>query len=134
LNTQDCIFHLLSKASRSGVRHWKETVADLGITAVQAKVVNCLGELGDTNPGELSDYSALDNATLTGLLDRLEDQKLLKRIPNPEDRRGIVIRLTPAGQKLATEIKSRMLPANQNYLNKLTDTETMMLKALLKKL
>ena len=48
--------------------------------------------------------TALRPSTLTGVLDRLERRELLVRVPNPADRRSIVVRLTPAGRAHATRV------------------------------
>jgi DNA-binding MarR family transcriptional regulator len=37
---------------------------------------------------------------MTKLVDKLEHDDLVRREPNPEDRRGTLVRLTPAGQRL----------------------------------
>ena len=39
---------------------------------------------------------------VTKLIDKLEQQDLVRREPNPADRRGTLVRITPAGRRLAT--------------------------------
>jgi DNA-binding MarR family transcriptional regulator len=65
-------------------------------------------------------------ATVTGIIDRLEEQMLLSRQPNPTDRRSYLIILTEKGQALLQEIDEQRrqhiseifqdLPANQRQL------------------
>lgn len=130
----DCIFHLLAKASRTGVRYWKSAVSDLGLTAVQAKVLSFLHIYGEVTASHLGTLVALDNATLTGVLDRLEASQYVERHVHPDDRRAILIRLTTEGAQLAKQVHARVVPANQDFLSGFSEAETAMLKALLKRL
>ncbi|NLY76107.1 MAG: MarR family transcriptional regulator [Firmicutes bacterium] len=57
-------------------------------------------------PGFLANRLNLENSSMTGLLDRLERKGLIVRKPNPNDRRGILIFLTPEGLQARDTIKS----------------------------
>ena len=129
----DCIFHLLAKAAKSGSRFWKETMADLGLTAVQGKVLNFIYISGEITASELSMQAGVDNATLTGVLDRLESINILERHAKTDDRRAILIRLTEHGQSVAAQVYQRIEPANEAFLKDLSGAETAMLRDLLKR-
>lgn len=49
---------------------------------------------------EIADYLRVAVSTVTGLVDKLEEKKLVKRERSDEDRRIIKIALTPKGQKI----------------------------------
>jgi DNA-binding MarR family transcriptional regulator len=49
--------------------------------------------------GELSQRMMVTNGNITGLVDRLEEQRLVKRRPSPKDRRVQYVELTAAGRK-----------------------------------
>lgn len=134
LSPRDCIFHLLVKTAKSGTHRWKQTISDLGLTAVQAKVISFMYESDVLSPGELSNAASIDNASLTGILDRLEAMGIITRQHNSSDRRAITLRLTDEGQTLAKEVRKRIGPANQEFLANLSDAETAMLKELLQRL
>jgi len=57
-----------------------------------------LHSAGSMAPKELSALMGVTSGTMTALLDRVEKAGFLKRERNPEDRRGLLIHLTPAGQ------------------------------------
>ena len=57
-------------------------------------------------PSEFAERANVTRATITGLLDGLEREELVKRQPHPEDRRRLYIHLTDKGRKLI----SGMLP------------------------
>jgi DNA-binding MarR family transcriptional regulator len=49
--------------------------------------------------GELSQRMMVSNGNITGLVDRLAEQGLIRRRPSPNDRRVQIVNLTPEGQK-----------------------------------
>ena len=51
------------------------------------------------SPSVLADKAGVTRATMTGLLDSLERSNLIERIPNPEDRRMLSVKLTKKGQQ-----------------------------------
>ena len=51
-------------------------------------------------PSEISERTLVSSATMTSTLDRLERQGLVRRVPNPEDRRSVLVEVTEAGRAL----------------------------------
>ena len=49
------------------------------------------------SPGELGDELLLSSGAMTNRLDRLESAGLIAREPDPDDRRALIVRLTPEG-------------------------------------
>lgn len=64
---------------------------DIGVSAEQAHILSVLSALGPMTIGRLQKLLALSSPTLTGAIDRLEQQELVRRVPSPEDRRAFVI-------------------------------------------
>jgi DNA-binding MarR family transcriptional regulator len=60
-------------------------------------------------PKLLGQSLLLSGAGITNRLDRLEKFKLVKRLPEPLDRRGLKIELTPKGLKLVDEILPQLI-------------------------
>ncbi len=63
----------------------------LGMTAAERKTLGILGEMGVATPGQLAAATALTTGAITGIVDRLEKAGYAKRVPNPEDRRSVLI-------------------------------------------
>lgn len=55
-------------------------------------------------PAELADAGNISRATMTGLLDRLEKQDLILRMPRAGDRRSITIRLSDEGRRFVKKV------------------------------
>ena len=71
----------------------------LGLTSQQASLLT-LAARRSTSPNELLEEVGVDTAGITRLLDRLAAKGLVERVRHPDDRRSVVIELTPAGRAL----------------------------------
>lgn len=85
-------------------------------------------------PTALSRAVMVTSGAMTKQLDRLEDVGLLYRMPDPDDRRGILIGLTPRGRDLIDEVIQAHVAHQQEILEGLTEDERETLAALLRKL
>jgi DNA-binding MarR family transcriptional regulator len=64
---------------------------EIGISAEQAHVLSVLEVAGPMTIGSLQKLLSLSSPTLTGAIDRLELQDLVRRVPSRDDRRAYVI-------------------------------------------
>lgn len=85
-------------------------------------------------PSEFAERASVTRATITGLLDGLEREDLVKRQPYPEDRRKLTIVLTDKGRKLITEMLPDHFCRTTNMMSNLTATEKKTFIKLLAKL
>ncbi len=83
----------------------REQCAKHGITATQLNVLKMLQTVGDLSLSELSKKMAATNSTVTGIVDRMVDAKLVAREQSTEDRRVWKIRLLPEGKTLAKKVE-----------------------------
>jgi DNA-binding MarR family transcriptional regulator len=80
-----------------------ETVAAQGLSHGEWKVLNSLRWAGSPyrrSAGELARLSDLSTGAMTNRLDQLEEARLVKRLRDPDDRRGVLVELTQRGRKL----------------------------------
>lgn len=89
-----------------------------GITGPQLWALWELGRSGPLNLKELAERMYLGGSTVVGVLDRLEARGLAERLPDPDDRRRLSIRLTPDGAKL---LATAPHPAHGQLLHALQD-------------
>jgi DNA-binding MarR family transcriptional regulator len=83
---------------------------------------------------ELADHLGLEKSTLSGLVDRAESRGLLARSPSETDGRAVMVRLTPAGTKLAARGGDQVRAQLARSVGGLTSSESARLRALLVKL
>lgn len=86
------------------------------------------------HPTELFTGLLSSSGAMTNRLDRLESAGLIHRVPDPEDRRGVLVELTPAGKTLAEEAAEAHLTNERQLLAPLTVREQHQLAALLRTL
>jgi DNA-binding MarR family transcriptional regulator len=77
---------------------------DHQLTPTQIHALMWLGNDGPTHVGVLAQRIGITKKTITGVVDRLEDMKLVERARDAEDRRAVVARLTDQGTALYDRI------------------------------
>ena len=85
----------------------------------------------------VTDFSAslmLTSSGTTKRLDRLEQAGLIKRDPDPDDRRGTLVTLTTEGRRLIDSVTEAHLANERRLLQSLTKAEQRQLADLLRKL
>ena len=92
------------------------------------------GEPFTLAPKQISASLMLTSGGLTGRLDKLERAGLVERLPDPEDRRALRVRLTDAGRQAVEAAVSAGVAAQGQALEGLSSRERSTLDALLRKL
>jgi DNA-binding MarR family transcriptional regulator len=62
-----------------------------GLNATEEKALDLLERSGPLTAGELARQTGLAPASVTGLITRLEHKGFARRIPNPDDRRSVLV-------------------------------------------
>jgi len=91
---RDSIHHRVGKLFRLVARDHNRALKPLGVSAVQANILAVLWTLGPLTMGQLMEELAMGSSTLTGAIDRMEREGLVKRSKVPGDRRAF--RVEPA--------------------------------------
>lgn len=104
----------------------------MGLTRGQFDVIVTLARTQGLRCTDIATETLVTKGTLTGVLTRLEKKKLIHRTKNLHDKRGQIIRLTPAGEELYDRVFPRHVRHLEQYFNKsLTPGEMDMLRPLL---
>lgn len=82
----------------------KEEAYARELNQTQYNALRQIAQEGDQRMSELAAFLELTNGATTGLVERLESRGLVVRAAAPEDARGVVVRLTPAGQRVVDEV------------------------------
>lgn len=92
----------INSLSRRFKRNLNDTVAEHGLAYQDWDVLGALRRAGPPfrrSAGELAKMTELSSGAMTNRLDRLEEAGLVERLPDPNDRRGVLVGLTKAGQE-----------------------------------
>ena len=124
------IHHRMRKAQ-------KVTLREHGLTPEEWGVLTKLRLGSDacrSSPGDLANDLELSSGAMTSRLDRLQEAGLVRRLPDPDDRRGVVVELTEKGYEawdLAMNVQGRR---EAFFARTLTKPEQKQLNTLLRKL
>jgi MarR family transcriptional regulator, organic hydroperoxide resistance regulator len=96
--------------------HLAAQLSDLGLRQAE---VNVLAQLRPGEPRSVGALAAMTGqrpSTLTGVLDRLERRRLVRRRVNPADRRSFTIELTASGERAATRVHGAFAALDERVL------------------
>jgi DNA-binding MarR family transcriptional regulator len=125
------IVERIQKINKYLDRSMNETLAEFNLDRGEWRLLGALRRSGPPyrrSPGYLAEDLGLSSGAMTNRLDRLEAAGLVKRLPDPDDRRGLKVELTETGwqawqdsvgvqaQKEAL-VSSALHPAEKDQLN-----------------
>ena len=115
----------------------QETFSEFGLTVGEFDVLAALRRSGQPyqlSPTELFNTLMVSSGTMTHRIDRLEQAELVKRIPEPSDRRGTRIELTDKGFNIIEKAVEAHVINEHRVLSVLEASERKALTQLLRKL
>jgi DNA-binding MarR family transcriptional regulator len=104
LDRQVCF--ALAAASRSVIALYRPVLEPLGLTHPQYLVMLALWERSPRTVRDIGEALALEPATLSPLLKRLESAGLLTRTRRTDDERALDVELTPSGRALRSKAEA----------------------------
>ena len=108
-----------------------------GLESWEFDVLAALRRAGDPyelSPGRLLRETLVTSGTMTNRVDRLASRGLVERLPDPADRRGVLVRLTPDGKATVDSAFEALLAAEREFLDSLSGDQQSQLTDLLRRL
>lgn len=130
----DQVGHLLRRAHQRATQIFLETFEDSGLTPTQWAALARLGEEGAASQNHLGRLTAMDPATVQGVIQRLEKRGLIDREPDPDDRRRTRLKLSAEGAELVARHSAAGVKVSALTLAPLTTEEATTFLELLRKL
>jgi DNA-binding MarR family transcriptional regulator len=130
----DCIVYLLAKAYQKAYACFKKRLHEYGLTPVQTLVIMGISEEEGLSAKDLGKRLLLDNATLSGVLDRLAEGGWITKGTVDEDRRFLQLHLSDKARGIIDSLVKERDEANKEILGGLRMEEQMLLKRMLKDL
>lgn len=98
--------------------------AALGISQTASTALAVIdGAERPLSPSEIGERLLIASATMTSTLDQLERRGWIERIPNPDDRRSVLIQITPSGVETANVLLPGIRHVERNAIEVLSPTE-----------
>ena len=92
---------VMRKLHWDNMSKWSKKLAD--ISFVELTIIRILFDESSVIMKDISERLEVPGSTLTGIVDRLEKKKIVKRMPSKNDRRAIELSLTSKGRDLHLE-------------------------------
>lgn len=120
------VFSRISRLAVLTDRSRREAFAAHGLSVWEFDVLAALRRTGPPyalSPGALLRATLVSSATMTHRVDRLAGAELVVRGPDPDDRRGVLVRLTPAGRARVDAALADLIAAEHSLLTALSATD-----------
>jgi len=104
----------LRRVIRATDLHSRQLIKTTGLTTPQLLLLQNVEGSGPISVNELAGKLKLSQATVTNILGRLEKRCLLMRTRSRQDKRRVIITLTPEGRRL---IRDAPIPLQENFVN-----------------
>ncbi|RZI40611.1 homoprotocatechuate degradation operon regulator HpaR [Herbaspirillum sp. HC18] len=95
---------LLLTARESLMSHFRPILNHFGVTEQQWRILRVLDQHGQLAPWELCEMCQILSPSMAGMLARMEETGLVRKTPNPEDPRRMIVRLAAKGDRLLMEM------------------------------
>lgn len=125
----------ICKLGRCLERSMNDTLAHYGLSYGEFRVLAALRKGGPPyrlSPGQLAEQLGLSSSAMTNRLDRLESAGVVRRLPDPADRRALKIEPTADGWRIWEEIIAAQAEKEGHVASALTDDEKLRLSDLLR--
>jgi DNA-binding MarR family transcriptional regulator len=126
----------LGTIQKHATRSFESTLAAHGLNHGEYRMLLRLetrSEKKRLSAGELSKMLMLSSGAMTNRIDRLESAGLVRRLPDPNDRRGVLIELSAKGAQLLHEAVTASSAEDKQLVSPLTARERAQLNQLLRK-
>ncbi|ABK61505.1 MarR family winged helix-turn-helix transcriptional regulator [Clostridium novyi] len=94
-----------------------EELKNIGLTVPQITAIKFIAHRKKVTVSELSEEMSVTKATVSGILNRLENMNIIKRIRSNEDKRIVYIVFSDEGLSLAKDIKHIMNNCFENIFS-----------------
>ena len=131
------VFSRVSRLARHLELARRDAFAAHGIEQWEFDVLAALRRAGppyELSPGRLLKETMVTSGTMTNRVDRLSARGLVERYPDPDDRRGVIVRLTAEGKSAVDGAFTALLDAERTLLEALSERERTKLASLLRAL
>ena len=98
--------HLLRRAHQRHSAIFQEKIGDAQLTPLQFAALVKLRDLKEVSQNHLGRLTAMDAATMQGVIKRLASRSLIKRRPDPDARRRLIVSLSSEGYELVNSLVS----------------------------
>src|SRR5690242_8038045 len=126
--------HLIRRAHQRHTTIFQDGMGDVQLTPTQYAALVKIRDVGQISQNQLGRMTAMDPATIQGVVQRLAARGLVDRTPDLHDRRLMQLRLTAKGRALVQAAIAQGITITEATLAPLSEAERPLFLSLLRKL
>lgn len=104
-------------------KNMEDEFKELNITGSQGMIIGILMRHGKMKISELSQKMGLTSSTVSGIVDRLEKQGMVKRVRSSDDRRVVYVSINEEFREKSREVFKKAEDKIREMMNKATEEE-----------
>ena len=116
IKREKSVGYVVNHLSRAMTQALNDAIKDLGVSPGQVPVLMCLWEQDGLTQRELYERVSIEQATMSNTLKRMERDGLVRRKPDPRDRRAARILLTAKAKKLQPPVSDAIKAVNKQAI------------------
>jgi DNA-binding MarR family transcriptional regulator len=97
-------------------RRLRDVDRDLGVSPTRFSALAGLAFEGPGNVGDLAAFERVSRPSMTRLVRDMERDGLVRRLPDPDDGRGVRVRITDKGRALVEAVRTRKIALVETHL------------------
>jgi DNA-binding MarR family transcriptional regulator len=132
---EDVLAEVTEELRLSGVTNdiADQVIADyLGLNRTDMRCLDIIERLDGVTAGQLASEAGLSTGAVTTVLDRLERSGFARRVPDPGDRRRVLVELTPAARRDLEELYAPLADATLRQLESYSTDEISLVRDFLR--
>lgn len=131
---KDQLAYLVASLNRRLEDELEERLQPGGVPIEQFRILEALDANEKLPMGEIAAMSLIEPPTLTKIVDKMVNEGLVFRAPDPEDRRRVLILTSPAGKALYKRLRGVSTAQERRIVDHLSNDRAEELKSLLREL
>ncbi|HEY1855514.1 MAG TPA: MarR family transcriptional regulator [Solirubrobacterales bacterium] len=99
----------------------------LGINRTDARCLDVIDRAGQLSAGQLAEQASITTGAVTAVVDRLESKGFVCRVPDPKDRRRVLLEMTELARKRSWELYGPLGERGRQHLERCSEDELRLL-------
>jgi DNA-binding MarR family transcriptional regulator len=119
----DSVLRALRRVNLQGSFFGQTVAIRFGLSESDIETLEALIDMGSSTAGRLSDLTGLTSGAVTRVIDRLEQAGFVRRVPDPADRRRVIVEAIPEKVAAVQATLNRVGSASADEIGRYTDAQ-----------
>src|SRR4051812_21875404 len=114
---------LVGQVTRSLRRRWADGIGSLDLSPHQARALRVIANGGAQRLSAVAQALRIAPRSATEVVDALEEQGLVERAADPDDRRAVLVRQTAEGERVRAAVEAARAADADDFFGRLDDAD-----------